>query len=100
MVQQGQRSLGFPQNNANIVRIVPSLCYKEPGRLPKTPLLFTNGEGVVCSDWVVARGGAGLERAPPKAEQRGRSLLNTPQRSRGQDSRGETLSQEAVVRGL
>lgn len=40
--------------------------------------------------------GVGGERIHPKQKERYKSLLNTPQRSHGQDSKGETVSHKAV----
>ena len=58
-----------------------------------------NSDSVACPNWVAARG-TGSERIHQRQNKGDRSLLNTLQGNRGQDSQRERLfCQEAMVRG-
>ena len=60
-------------------------------------IMFINGD-VAWSDWIGGQGMGG-ERIHPRQNKRNKSLLNTLQKSSRQDSKGETVWQEVVVKG-
>lgn len=53
----------------------------------------------ISSGWGLAAGSMDAERIYPRRNKRDRGLLNTPQGISEQDSRGETVCREVVVRG-